>query len=155
MSSGGGYIPSRNRASNLAVLSSMMDPSSRIIDESLIGHSTTMGKRFPIRLPNTNNAADKAGECRVIFPQSSFLLNMASAATTDYSTSMYQVLSHRKPPNRDEEDPDRLFAEEYYRLTCLARMRFGMEDADLPVHLQGVQVALRGINVLATALSTK
>ncbi len=122
----------------------LADPATRIIDESLLGHTVSFPHRVSIELPNF----EKPSTSSSIYAASSFLASIATNG--EYATTVSHILSHHPAPGREDEDVDELLGKEWYRLCCLGRMKFGFEGCLLPVHLEGVRVALEGFEGFVT-----
>lgn len=58
------------------------------------------------------------------------------------------MLKHRSAAGREGEEVEKVLGREFHKLICLGRGRFGFEGG-LPVHLEGVGVALRGLKGFA------
>lgn len=122
------------------------DPTTRIIDESLQGHMASL-PRLPLDIPLTSGHAHDVEA--TVYPQSSFMLSLATSRG-DWTSSTYHVIYHNSPPMKDDEDIQDKLAVEFHRLSCLGRMKFGLEGG--PVHLDGVRVGLDAIERCATLL---
>ena len=121
----------------------LADPSTRIIDESLFAHSAIFANRVQVNLTNPPQKPER----KCIYAASSFIVSVATNG--QYSSPVYHVLSHRPAPGKEDENVDELLARQFYRLCCLGRMKLGFEGA-LPVHLEGVRVALECLEGFVT-----
>ena len=114
----------------------LADPSMRIVDESLLAHIAIFPYRNSVNL--ATSALEPTGPT-TIYAMTSFLFSIATNG--GYSSYVNHVLTHRSAPGKEDENVEQLLGREWYRLSCLGRMRFGFDGA-LPVHLEGVRIAL-------------
>jgi hypothetical protein len=124
----------------------LTDPSSRLVDENLSTRITRMLHRLPVSIPSPGISDDEA-EREELYPISSWTMTIATSSD-DYISSSYHLLSHRPAMSKMDEVIEDVLAREYQKLTHLARLRFGWEDAGLPVHLQAVQAVVRGLGMV-------
>ena len=133
-----GPIPPSRSAGPTITPALYADPNTRIIDESLIAHAGTPSQRKAIAVPSLSHPEAPR---KTILPASSFVLSVAVRGGND--SAVYHILSHRAAPGKGDEDMADVLVEEWYRLCCLGRMRFGFEGV-LPGHLEAVRVVLEG-----------
>ncbi|ORY31634.1 hypothetical protein BCR39DRAFT_526047 [Naematelia encephala] len=129
---------SRVLATNVPV-ALLADPSSTLIDETLIGHALPCHHRIPLGSSST-------------YPRTTFILSLATPRGAN-NTALYHVLHHRPAPGKEDEEVDKLFAREFYRLACLARVRFRMNDGCLPVHLESIRLISAALDIVTTSES--
>lgn len=115
------------------------DSTTRLIDETLAGTVTEL-PRLPVRL---------AASSEHVIPTTSIAVSIGLPEWA--STSVYYILSHRCPPDR-ADGANEVVSNEFYRLTCLARTRFGMgkgeAEVDGPVHVAYVRMCLRALELV-------
>ena len=133
-----GAIPPSRSTGPIITPALFADPNTRIIDESLIAHAGTPSRRKAIEVPNLSRPEASR---KTILPVCSFVLSVAVRGGHDIAA--YHILSHRAASGKEDEDMADLLVEEWYRLCCLGRMRFGLEGV-LPGHLEAVRVVLEG-----------
>ncbi|TYJ58993.1 hypothetical protein B9479_000432 [Cryptococcus floricola] len=110
----------------------LTDPNTSIIDTSLAGHITHLPFALPAELLSSPSLLPQT-----IYPQSTFLVTLPGKDGVEHKTVSYHLLSHKprrpcqeKDKEAEKEDVKAVgkeLAEEYYRLSCLARQRWGGE----------------------------
>ncbi|WVQ83661.1 hypothetical protein IAT38_005804 [Cryptococcus sp. DSM 104549] len=97
----------------------LTDPTTRLIDNSLSAHLTTFPIRLPVLLPPSETLA--------IYPQNSFMLTVAATDGEAHASEMYHVVHHKTPHGRKDREDGICgeLGEEYYRLGCVMRGRWG------------------------------
>jgi hypothetical protein len=153
------------------------DANSRIIDESLSGHTLELIDRQPLSLvPTTTPGSPVTSSSPItIYSESSFLLSLAiaTAAGSSHShtttsaasshstfsgnapqshTSLYHILHHRAAPGMEHENPGQVLGREFYRMGCLGRLRWG-DDGPIAGHVGAVETVLEGLEGAAEILS--
>ena len=134
----GGYIP-RNAVQ--IPPSTFIDQQSRIIDDDLTTGLEVL-PRIPIQI----------GEVYHV-PKYSFTYSTKSIGVFDilYHVSPDKTGLGFKPDNRDSEPVENvvdLVGGSFYRLTCLAKMRLGIEQGG-PVHVEVVKMGLRSLELIS------
>ncbi|WVQ75641.1 hypothetical protein IAR50_005270 [Cryptococcus sp. DSM 104548] len=124
--------PPRVRAVANIAPAILTDPNTSIIDTSLAGHITHLPFALPVELVSSPSLLPQT-----IYPQLTFLVTLPGADGAEHKTVTYHVLSHkprrplqRKDKEAEEEDHKAIakeLSEEYYRLSCVARQRWGAE----------------------------
>ena len=110
------------------------DTSTRAIDESLAA-TTTVLPRTPVAIQNNHYDDDNQEAIREVYSLSSFVVSMPTSTLSGWTRATYHVLHHTSPPDI-EEDVAEVFAGEMHRLSCLSRMRLGLDG---PLHLAAAQ----------------
>ncbi|EIW72133.1 hypothetical protein TREMEDRAFT_58289 [Tremella mesenterica DSM 1558] len=144
--------------------STFTDPSSRLIDESLIGSFHPIAPRpifFPLSpsipsVPSSDPTFDRPfteerGKGKEIFFPT-FILSQSSPDAQTHVSTIYHIIAQNGRGIEEEEikvkDRRSKLGKEYWRLTCLGRTRWGFEGG-LPAHVECVRSALEIVEFLA------
>ncbi|WVN90026.1 uncharacterized protein L203_105258 [Cryptococcus depauperatus CBS 7841] len=101
----------------------LVDPNARLVNPSLTGHLTPLPYCLPVEI--LSSAEDNK---ETIYPQKSFFLTTLNRGQTCHLTTQYHILYHTLVAGKKDEDTVHEFGEEYYRLGCLVRERWGGEQ---------------------------
>lgn len=113
------------------------DPSARITDNTLTTRISTSAYRIPIPL----SPAETDGEFETIYPILSFTLtaNVSPTSGAEADTAIYHVISHQAAPAKDTEKVNEVLSRQFQRLICLGRLRFGLNETAVGVHVESVR----------------
>jgi len=145
---GPSHLQRHGASTTLIPPSIFADPSTRLIDESLSGHSYEL-PRVPFALASGSHTIPL-----VSFgishspPTPSSSASSALGSPGGDNGAIYHILIHRCPPDR-EDKPLELIRGEYHKLACLGTMRYGLNAAAGPLHLEFVRMGLQCIEVFA------